>query len=117
MPWRGGSMGDEALVFKIKADFLKALGHPVRLAVIERLKMREASVGQLVSALGVEQSSISKHLAILRLAGILTARQVGVTVFYSVKDRGIYKVLRPISEILRKKLTESRDILSRLGKV
>ena len=110
-------MSSAALVFKIKADFLKALAHPVRLALIERLKDREASVGQLVSALRVEQSGISKHLAILRLAGILSTRQAGVTVFYSVKDRGIFKVLRPIAEILRKRLRESRDILSRLGKV
>ncbi|MDD5656638.1 MAG: metalloregulator ArsR/SmtB family transcription factor [Elusimicrobia bacterium] len=110
-------MADEALVFKIKADFLKALAHPVRLALIERLKEREASVGQLVALLRVEQSSISKHLGILRLAGILSARQEGVAVFYSVKDRDIFKVLRPISEILRKKLGESRDILDHLGKV
>jgi ArsR family transcriptional regulator len=110
-------MTDEALVFKIKADFLKALAHPVRLGLIERLKDGEASVGQLVSAMRVEQSSISKHLAILRSAGIVSTRQEGVTVFYSIKDRDIYKVLRPISEILRKRLSESQDVLSRLGRI
>lgn len=109
-------MADTELVFKIKADFLKALAHSVRLAVIEHLKDKEASVGQMVSALGIEQSSLSKHLAILRQAGVVVSRQEKVTVYYSVCDRDIYKVLRPISEMLRKKLRDSQQVLAHLGK-
>ena len=58
------------MVFKIKADFLKALAHPVRLQLIERLKSGEASVGRLVQELGVEQSSLSRHLGVLRELGV-----------------------------------------------
>jgi ArsR family transcriptional regulator len=108
-------LGDE-LVFKIKADFLKCLAHPVRLAVIERLKSGERSVGQLVQDLGVEQSSLSKHLSVLRQAGIVRSRQEKASVHYSIRDRDIFLVLRPIAEILRKKLRESGRMLSRLGK-
>lgn len=104
------------LVFRIKADFLKSLGHPVRLAVIEHLKSRESSVGRMVAALGVEQSSLSKHLSILRQAGIVISRQERVTVFYSIRDRDIFSVLRPISEILRKRLADSHRLLRHLGK-
>lgn len=88
----------------------------MRLAVIEHLKDKEASVGRMVSALGIEQSSLSKHLAILRQAGIVVSRQEKVTVYYSVRDRDIYKVLRPISEMLRKKLRDSQRVLAHLGK-
>lgn len=108
-------MASEELVFKIKADFLKCLAHPARLAVIEYLKTREASVGRIVAALKLEQSGLSKHLSLLRQAGIVTSRQEGVTVYYSIRDRGIFKVLRPIAEILRKKLRESQDVLGHLG--
>ena len=107
---------NEELVFKIKADFLKSLAHPVRLAIIEHLKNKEASVGEMVKELGIEQSGLSKHLAILRQAGILTSRQEKVTVFYSVRDQDIFHVLRPIAEILRKKLTESTAVLAHLGR-
>ena len=110
-------MSRESLVFKIKADFLKSLAHPVRLEILEYLKNREASVGAIVRGLGVEQSGLSKHLAILRQAGILTSRQESVTVYYSIKDRGIFNILRPIAEILRKKLKESHEMLAHLGKV
>jgi ArsR family transcriptional regulator len=104
------------MVFKIKADFLKVLGHPVRLQVIEYLKDGESSVGKIVKALGVEQSNLSRHLATLRELGILSARQVKTTVFYGIHDHDIFKVLRPIAEILRKKLRKSEKLLESLGK-
>ncbi len=102
-------------VFKIKADFLRALSHPARLKIIEHLKSREDSVGKMVKSLEVEQSSLSKHLAILKQAGILNSRQVKVTVYYSIRDKGIFDVLRPISLFLKKKLKESQEVLSHLG--
>jgi ArsR family transcriptional regulator len=105
----------DKLVFKIKAEFLRALSHPTRLEIIEYLRNSESSVGQMVIDLVVEQSALSKHLAILRHAGIVTSRQEKVTVYYSIRDRHIFQVLRPISEMLRKKLEESRAVLERLA--
>ena len=105
----------EDMVFKIKADFLKALAHPARLQVIEYLKGGEASVGKLVQALGVEQSSLSRHLGTLRDLGVLEARQEKTNVFYKLHDHDIFKVLRPIAELLRRKLRKSEKILKSLG--
>ena len=113
---KNGELSASAMVFKIKADFLRSLAHPARLAIIEYLKDSEASVGQMVKDLGLEQSGLSKHLAILRQAGILSSRQEKVNVYYAVKDKDIFMVLRPIAEILRKKLKESERMLSVLGK-
>jgi len=103
------------MVFKIKADFLKVLAHPVRLQIIEYLKDGEASVGTLVQALGVEQSSLSRHLGALRNLGVLSARQEKTNVYYDLQDHDIFKVLRPISELLRKKFRRSEKILESLG--
>ena len=110
-------MADKDLVFKIKADFLKSLAHPLRLQIIEHLKDKEASVGEMVKAIGVEQSGLSKHLSILRTAGIVSSRQEKAAVFYSIRDGDIFHVLRPIAEILRKKLKESQSVLAHLGQV
>jgi len=104
------------MVFKIKADFIKGLSHPTRLQVIEFLKTGEASVGKLVEALGVEQSNLSRHLAMLRDLGILEARQEKTTVYYSIHDHDIFKVLRPVSQLLRNKLKKSEKLLEGLGK-
>jgi DNA-binding transcriptional ArsR family regulator len=108
-------MAPTELVFKIKADFLKALAHPQRLAIIEYLKNQESSVGRMALALGLEQSSLSKHLAVLREAGIVRSRQEKVTVYYSIRDRAVYQVLRPISEMMRKKFSEGQRVLDQLG--
>lgn len=104
------------MVFKIKADFLKGLAHPIRLQIIEYLKNGRASVGKLVKELGVEQSNLSRHLATLRDLGILEAEQEKTTVYYSIHDHGIFKILRPISELLRQKLKRSTKLLETLGK-
>ena len=104
-------------VFKIKADFLKAIAHPVRLKILERLKSgKEDSVGVLVKALDVEQSSLSKHLAILKQAGIVESRQEKVTVYYSVRDKEIYNILLPIAAMLKRKLKEGQAILDHLAR-
>jgi DNA-binding transcriptional ArsR family regulator len=109
-------MVGQDLVFKIKADLLKSLGHPSRLAVLEYLKDKEASVGEMVARLGIEQSGLSKHLSILKQAGILSSRQEKATVIYSVRDRDVYIVLRTISEILMKKFREGENVLNGLSR-
>ncbi len=104
------------IVYKVKADFLRALSHPVRLKVIETLKNGEKSVGVLVKQLGIQQSSLSRHLIALRDAGLLKSRQERTTVFYNIQDHDIFHVLRPIAVMLRKKFKESEKVLSTLGK-
>lgn len=107
----------EDFVFKIKADFLKAIGHPIRLKVIEHLKGgKEVAVNQLVKDLTVEQSSLSKHLAILKQAGIVSSRQEKVTVYYSIRDHQIFDILLPVSAMLRRKLKEGQEVLKHLGR-
>ncbi len=95
---------------------MRALSHPVRLQIIEYLKDGEVSVGKLGQELGVEQSSLSRHLSILRNLGVLEARQEKTNVYYNLHDHDIFKVLRPIAELLRKKLKRSEKLLEGLGK-
>ena len=107
-------MAGEELVFKVKSDFLRSLAHPSRLAILDYLKEKEASVGEMATKLGIEQSGLSKHLSVLKLAGILNSRQEKVTVFYSVRDKDVFVVLRTISEILMRKFRESEHVLKHL---
>jgi ArsR family transcriptional regulator len=109
-------MSEEKLVFKVKAELLKSIAHPSRLAILEYLKEQEASVGEMVVKLEMEQSGLSKHLSVLKQAGILSSRQEKVTVFYSVRDKDIFIVLRTVSEILRKKFREGENVLKHLAK-
>ena len=64
----------------------RALGEPVRVRIIEALARGEQAVGQLASALGMQQSTASKHLQVLFHAGLVHRRREASTVIYSVAD-------------------------------
>lgn len=106
----------QQLAYKIKADFLKALAHPLRLHIIELLKNGERNAGSIMKLLGVQQSSLSRHLTILKEAGILKSRQQGTVIYYDIENHDIYHVLRPIAEMLRKRLKKTETVLESLGK-
>ena len=104
------------LAYKIKADFLKALAHPLRLTIIEFLKSGEQKAGAIAKRLGIPQSSLSRHLTILREGGILRSRQVGTVIFYGIESREIFDVLRPVAQMLRRRLKRTEKVLGSLGK-
>ncbi|MBU4479559.1 MAG: metalloregulator ArsR/SmtB family transcription factor [Candidatus Omnitrophica bacterium] len=93
---------------------MKALSHPVRLQIIEFLRKGEQNVGTIVKALGIQQSSLSRHLTILRESGILAARQQGLLIYYKIDDEEIFKVLKPVRVLLCKRLRKTEGALRSL---
>jgi DNA-binding transcriptional ArsR family regulator len=67
-------------------ELLKALAHPHRLMIICQLVERERSVGELAALLGVRDSTVSQHLALLRKDGLVAARRDGQTIWYSISS-------------------------------
>jgi len=67
------------------AFILKTIGHPVRLAIINRLAINEQmSVNDICETLHLEQSLVSHHLNTMKLKGILTCSKEGTSRYYSV---------------------------------
>ena len=69
-----------------KAEFFRALAHPVRIEILEVLLQGEHSVQELQDALGLEQSVVSQQLAVLRTKNIVSGRKEGTSVRYTVRD-------------------------------
>ena len=67
---------------RLKAEVFKAMGHPLRLGVIEFLKHGEMCVCDIVDHVGTEISNVSKHLSVLKKAGILADRRDGLKIMY-----------------------------------
>jgi ArsR family transcriptional regulator len=82
-----------------QAEFLQALGQATRLRILEVLVDGERCVCDIQAAVGEQQSNVSKHLAILRRTGILTARREGGRVIYRIRDGGIPEALRRLSDV------------------
>ena len=96
---------------QFKAEFFKALGHPVRIAILEFLRGGPRSVGEIQALTGVPGPSISQQLAILRGRGIVVAERAGTTIHYHAAGPQIYVLLDAAREIFYGHLSDSAELL------
>ncbi len=99
---------------RFKADFFKALAHPIRIWLLEVLRVRERSVQELQAALGLDQSTVSQQLAILRAKHVVVARKEGTTVRYAVRDPLVGNLLDVARRIFNHQLAGTRTMLREL---
>jgi ArsR family transcriptional regulator len=105
---------DASELASFKAEFFKALAHPLRIRIIDALREGEIGVNDLCERLQVEQSTVSQQLAQLRGRNIVVGRKEGQNVFYSIRDRAIFRLLDAAREIFNNQLISVQDMLSRL---
>jgi DNA-binding transcriptional ArsR family regulator len=99
----------------LKAEFFRALAHPVRIRLLEVLvKSGPTSVQDLQRALGIDQPIVSQQLARLRSSGIVVAKKQRTTTFYTVADPLIADLLRIAKEILNRHLVGVHGLLREL---
>lgn len=84
-----------------QAGKLKAVAHPTRIEILEILRAGEECVCRIYPAVPGSQPNTSKHLAVMKKAGIVDSRQEGQMTFYWVKDENIYKILEFAREMVR----------------
>ena len=101
-------------ISQFKAEFFKALAHPLRIRILDELRKGEVSVNDLGSRLDVEQSNLSQQLAVLRNRNILAARKDGQNVYYSVRDKQLFELLDVARKIFNNHLIDVKDLLSQL---
>jgi DNA-binding transcriptional ArsR family regulator len=96
---------------QLKSELFKALGHPMRVQVLEQLVDGERSVGSLADVLGAELSNLSQQLAVLRRAGVVVTRREGNTIFYALRDPGVAELLAISKRMLVANLEDSHALL------
>ncbi len=87
---------------ELKAEILKAMAHPNRIRVLEALRCEETCNCELGPQLEIEQSNLSRHIAILARAGLIVPRKEGVKTFYRVADETVFKILDLAKEMALK---------------
>src|SRR5215510_10890689 len=106
--------GAAADLQRFKAEFFKALAHPLRIRLLELLRARERSVQELQAALGLDQSAVSQQLAVLRTKQVVRARREGTTVRYAVRDPLVGDLLDVARRIFNNQLTGTQTMLREL---
>lgn len=96
---------------QFKAEFFKALGHPVRIAILELLREGPRSVGELQALTGAPGPSVSQQLAVLRNRGIVRPERLGTTVRYHAADPQIYALLDAARALFYGHLSDSAELL------
>ena len=71
--------------FELRANIIKAMAHPTRLFIVDELSREERCVGELTKMIGADASTVSKHLSVLKGAGIIADEKRGTMVFYSLR--------------------------------
>ena len=96
-----------------QSELLRALGHPIRLRIMQHLCDGEHCVCEFEPLLGLRQPNISQHLSILRAANLVNTRRDGLRVMYSVADPGILEIIDAVAGVVQRQGATLAAALSR----
>ena len=103
-------------VYYLEAGVCRALADVTRLRIVDELAANgPRSVGSLCRALDAPQSTVSRHLKILRDQSLVTATHEGATVTYTLADQRVVTLLRAVRELLRSVLDQRMRLVDSLG--
>ena len=97
--------------FQSRARVFKALGHPTRLFMVNELSRGERCVCHLTEMVGADMSTVSKHLAVLRQAGIVRDEKRGNQVFYSLQLPCVVGFFECVETVLKEQARHQAAVL------
>ncbi len=101
-------------LYRLKAQVLKAMAHPLRLAIMDLLADGEVCVCHIADAVEAERSNVSRHLAKMEQAGIITSQKRGLMVFYSLRVPCVMNFFGCVEKVLRSQARQNAKVLQRL---
>ena len=104
---------NERLRSQARAKILKALAHPSRMFIVEKIKDKPYCVCELAEMIGIDQSTTSKHLSVLKNAGIIEDKKEGTTVYYSLRCTCIMDFIGCIENVIRMNLERDYRFLKK----
>jgi DNA-binding transcriptional ArsR family regulator len=102
-------------IFRMQCEICKALAHPLRLAIIDRLESGETAAAELIAELGISKANLSKHMSQLANGGIVDSRREGRQIFYRLTDPEIHKACTIILSVIYRRLKRGEKLASAIG--
>lgn len=93
--------GSSRALYAARARVLKALAHPTRLYFVEKLADGPLCVCELARGVGAELPTVSRHLALLKAAGIVSDERRGTKIFYALRTQCVLRFLDCISTVVK----------------
>jgi ArsR family transcriptional regulator, arsenate/arsenite/antimonite-responsive transcriptional repressor len=93
------------------AKVIKAMAHPSRLFIIEELQKGERCVGDLTKMIGADASTVSKHLSVLKNAGLVIDQKRANSIYYTLRCPCIMDFIGCVEDVLSENAREHNNIL------
>lgn len=103
--------------YELHAQMCQVFTSPKRLEILNLLRDKELSVGELVKLAKMRQANLSQHLSILREKGIVKTRREGVMIYYSLANPKIIKAFDIIREMLLERLAQTEKLCQDIRKI
>ncbi|MGA3111089.1 MAG: metalloregulator ArsR/SmtB family transcription factor [Candidatus Bathyarchaeia archaeon] len=97
-------------IYQLQAEVSKTLANPLRLAILHCLRDGEKTVNDLAETIGVSQSNVSQHLAMMRQREIVKTRKAGSNIYYRVASPKISQACDIMRQVLLEQLSERQEI-------
>ena len=97
--------------YTARANIIKAMAHPTRLFIIEELQKREKCVNELTEMIGSDTSTVSKHLSVLKNAGLVFDEKRGNSIYYHLKTPCILDFIGCMETVLETNARGQMEIL------
>jgi len=98
-------------LYKARAKIIKAIAHPARLFIVEELDKNELCVNELTTMIGSDMSTVSKHLSVLKNAGLVGDRKAGTNIYYYLKTPCILGFLGCVEEVMASNAAHHAEIM------
>ena len=99
------------LLFGKQAEIVRAVAHPIRIAIVDFLKDGEQCVCDIAEHIGSEQSNVSRHLSVMVSAGVLEHRKEGLWMIYKLKCPCILDFFSCITTVLKQQAKDNTALL------
>ncbi len=97
--------------FKLRAKIIKSLAHPTRLFIVDELQKGEKCVCVLTEMIGADSSTVSKHLTILKNAGIVQDEKRGLQVYYRLRMGCVLNFFSCIESVVKTNVEEQMKLV------
>jgi ArsR family transcriptional regulator len=103
-------------IFELQAEICRTLSHPARIAILHLLADEPREVGRLADAVGISQPNASKHLAVMRSAGLVEAVRDGRGSIYTLTDPGVIGACDVMADVMRRRLARLAELSAAIEK-
>ena len=102
---------NETKLYEARANIIKAMAHSSRLFIVDMLNRQPRTVGELTEMIGADTSTVSKHLSVLKNAGIVEDEKQGTSVIYRLKTPCILNFISCVEEVIVSNANEYAEIV------